>query len=257
MDVVTTLETTARILAVLAIIQSIEFLLLSRVTDDQGVWRWKDVGSELAGGSDVFEKLLGFFLAATPFKILNILRVIISVSVLFEPSALGLVFLFFFHLLTLLRWFGTFNGGSDAMNLLLLWTTGLGLFFPETLGAVCLWYISFQLCFSYFRAGLVKVRNLKWRSGQALGEFLNSPHYERTRISLCLARPGMARRLASWLIMIFEITYPIAVLNSSLAVSYIALGLIFHLLNVYFFGLNRFFFAWLGAYPALYYCSLR
>ena len=33
----------------------------------------------------------------------------------------------------------------------------------------------------------------------------------------------------------------------------VALG--FHLANVYAFGLNRFLFAWLAAYPALYYCS--
>jgi hypothetical protein len=31
-----------------------------------------------------------------------------------------------------------------------------------------------------------------------------------------------------------------------------AAGLVFHAGNAYVFGLNRFFFAWLAAYPAIY-----
>lgn len=57
---------------------------------------------------------------------------------------------------------------------------------------------------------------------------------------------------ASWTIILFEVTFPAAILNAHLSLVYMASGLAFHAGNAYVFGLNRFFFAWLAAYPAIY-----
>lgn len=249
MSAVDILSLVARSLGLLALLQSIEFFALRRTTSDQGVWRWRDLENELG-------KPFRFLLSAKAFEFLNLLRALVAIDVIFTAHAHSVVILFFLHVLTLLRWLGTYNGGSDYMNLLLLWLTSLGLMRQGTIASVCVYYMVFQLCLSYFKAGWIKLNNPNWRAGLALPAFLNSPIYESKDIIEKLTRLPILNRMMSWMIILYEVSFPLAILNRNFAAAYLLVGAFFHLGNAYIFGLNRFFFAWLAAYPALFYLDL-
>ena len=59
----------------------------------------------------------------------------------------------------------------------------------------------------------------------------------------------------SWLLLLFEIGFPVALVSPDLSIVVILIAIAFHVGNFYIFGLNRFVFAWLACYPALYFCS--
>ena len=241
----------SRGLAVLALIQAWEFLRLWRSISNDGVWRWPELQS-----SGLFPSTLSIFLSSRAFVILNLIRIPVSIFVFNTPNPIALTALLVMHVLTLLRWLGTFNGGSDYMNLLLLWATTLG-FLSDHLGKIAIWYMALNLCLSYFKAGFYKVRNHHWRNGNALSEFLGSPMYARSSLVDLSGRRPLLNRFGSWFVIAFELSFPIALIHTHLAMGYLIMGLGFHLLNAYFFGLNRFLFAWLSAYPALLHCASR
>ncbi|MEK6554885.1 MAG: HTTM domain-containing protein [Bdellovibrionota bacterium] len=257
MDAVITLQLMARICAVLAIIQAYEFLCLTPVTSDRGVWRWDDLKNEIAGKSGFLRGIFGCFLKSGNFRYFNIFRIMVAITVLLMPTPEAMALLLIIHILTLVRWLGSFNGGSDYMTSILLLFVSLGLFFPESMAAVALWYIAFQSTLSYFKAGFYKLKAQNWRSGTAAREFIISPIYERSQLLETLMKSPVFSRLSSWGIIFFEITFPVCLFHQNLAALYLAAGFLFHLLNAYVFGLNRFVFAWIATYPALYYCSFR
>ena len=238
------LEIIARLLGLLAVIQGAEFYLNRHRIE--GVWRWSDLEPELG-------RWLRPFL--NHFQILNFLRIAAGLAVLFFPLPAWVWFMFVLHVLTLLRWLGTYNGGSDYMNLLLLWTCALGLSIPQEMAQVCLYYVCFQLCFSYFRAGWIKIKNPRWRSGLALRAFVSSPVYARSVPTDFLVHRTWASRGGAWVVMLFELTFPVALLHPYTALGYMGAAFLFHLVNTYVFGLNRFLYAWAAAYPALYYAA--
>lgn len=137
-----------------------------------------------------------------------------------------------------IRWRGTFNGGSDAMTFQILLAWLVFSLFPQFEG-VCLLYVVLQLILSYGVAGWAKLINPEWRRGEALLTFLRDHGIEVSpRFTL----------VASWILIGFEIGFGFALV---MPWPFVAVGLLFHLTNTYVFGLNRFFFVWLAAYPAL------
>ncbi|MBX9766045.1 MAG: hypothetical protein K2X47_02130 [Bdellovibrionales bacterium] len=141
------------------------------------------------------------------------------------------------------------------MNLWVLMSTCLGLSTADPiLQKTALWIIAFQLTLSYFKAGFLKLRSAHWRTGDALSEFMSSPLYEaNTSIEKLKASP-IACRTGAWILILFECLFPLSFVDQRIAVSFLMLGICFHLATAYVFGLNRFVFAWISAYPALLYC---
>lgn len=246
MDSVLTLEWIARLTGVLAIIQGIEFIRMKPKV--LSVWKWRDLQSDLGF---IWKPIL----RDESFVAFNILRSLIGVAIIAFPCAILVWLLFAFHIATLLRWLGTFNGGSDYMSLLVLWTCALGLSQTTELGDVCLYYLTFQLCFSYFRAGWIKLKNPRWRNGTALPSFLGSPIYARSRLTDFVIEVPTAAKFLSWIVIVFEVSFPVALLHHNIALGFMCAAAVFHLCNAYIFGLNRFVFAWIAAYPALFYVS--
>ncbi len=243
MTAIATAQIMARLLALLALIQSLEYLKLG-----VGAWQWKDLEVGIDGP-------LRFLLADTNFFYLNILRLAVALRVLTAPQPEALLVLLILHVLTLLRWLGNFNGGSDYMNLLLLAFTTAALLWPQ-LANGCVWYMALQTALSYARAGWSKVQNRKWRDGEALPEFLHSALYTPSSRLQVVTSSKLRTRGLSWFIILFEFSFPLSLLNPPLALVYLTTGFFFHLVNGYVFGLNRFIFAWLAAYPSVYYFSL-
>jgi hypothetical protein len=189
-----------------------------------------------------------------------LLRVVAVVVLVVQGSSLALVlFLFISHVLMLLRWRGAFNGGSDFMTLIVL--TGMLIAQcmaqagdPELGWRAGLWYISLQTVTSYFMSGWVKLLQPQWRSGEALVVFLNGAIYGPLPGCHLLSRPLLARA-AAWAFIVWECCFPLAFIGPFPALFFCATAVVFHFLVFWFFGLNRFFWAWLATFPAILGCA--
>jgi hypothetical protein len=67
-----------------------------------------------------------------------------------------------------------------------------------------------------------------------------------------LSRAAIAA-IAGWLMLGFECGAPLALTGRTACLALLAFGAGFHVVNAVVFGLNRFLWTWLAAYPALLY----
>lgn len=164
----------------------------------------------------------------------------------------GLAGLAALSLVILRRFQGPYNGGSDRMGLLALWClTASQLLPPGRWREVAFGYLGAQLTLSYFVSGWVKVVNPDWRSGRALRQvFAFSAYPVSEGVRRWAERPRLLRAM-SWAVMGLELAFPLALVSRGSLVAALTLTAAFHLANACLFGLNRFFWTWLAAYPAL------
>lgn len=161
-------------------------------------------------------------------------------------------------LLMLHRFQGPYNGGSDRMSVLILWCL-LG----AEIAPIVIWqeavfgYLALQLTLSYFLSGKVKLMNPEWRSGQALCDVFAFSAYPVSEDLRQLAHKPRFLWALSWAVILFEIAFPLALLHPLLLGAALTLGACFHLANACLFGLNRFFWIWLAAYPSLLWLQSR
>ena len=242
------------LLAVSLLIQTLEYLRLRHALSPDGSWPWAVQREEIP--SATMRHLLDVLFSAPVLSAHLYLRLPLLFALATGGSHVVLsLLLFLSHLLILLRWRGAFNGGSDFMTLVVL--TGLlaGDLFALLGNAdrgwqVCAWYITIQVVTSYFIAGWVKLLQPSWRDGSALRIFLQEAVYGPLPVGHPLRQRGWAM-LASWSFIAWECSFPLALFNVHLAMLYCGIAVIFHALVFWFFGLNRFFWAWLAALPAV------
>ena len=234
----------SRLVALSIALQTLELLALRRAFSAEGVFATgpRETGVQaLFGEESRFMALLGLQLALASYLLLV------------GPSPLFLV-LFASYLLVVVRLAGPFNGGSDALSALSLLMLGIAAWDPLPGGVIrqgALAYLGVQLLFSYFVAGLAKLKEAGWRNGRALVHFASLPKYGVPRAAQALLAKPLVARGASWTILLFECSFPLAFLGERACLAYLACGACFHLLNAALFGLNRFFFAWIALYPIL------
>ncbi len=162
------------------------------------------------------------------------------------------------EILLLRRFQGPYNGGADRMGLLILIALALAHLAPdEKMRAVAFGYLGAQVVLSYFVSGFVKIVNPDWRSGRALRDvFLFSAYPAGENLRGWADRPALLKA-ASWAVMSFELLFPLSLASASALAAALALGALFHLANAGLFGLNRFFWIWLCAYPSLLWLQTR
>ena len=155
-------------------------------------------------------------------------------------------------LFILKRFQGPYNGGSDRMGLLIICCLCLAELSPNSQWQeVAMGYLAIQLLLSYFIAGWVKVVNPDWRTGRALQDvFLFSAYPVSERLRILAERPRLLW-VASWAVMLLELLFPFSVLTHATLIAALTLTALFHFANACLFGLNRFFWVWLAAYPSL------
>lgn len=178
-----------------------------------------------------------------------ILGALLAAGVAPLPVCLGLLAQ---ALAALRRFDGPYNGGSDRMSFLCLicLTAAHGL--PTQGGReLALAYLAAQLTLSYALAGWVKLVNPDWRSGVALCDVFRFSAYPVARNLRALADRPRLLAAAGWGVMLFEALFPLAFLHPGALAAALVCAAAFHLANAALFGLNRFFWAWLAAYPAL------
>lgn len=255
------------LIALASLLQSTELLALRETTSDHGIWRWKTLRQDFSFFPEPMIRVFDLLLGYSGFGGVLWTRWFLSTAVLalslasVEVPFVLLALLLITTVLVLLRWRGTFNGGSDFMTLVVLLALTAAQFDPdsEKLRRGALWYIAIQTCASYFISGVIKLRKKNWRTGKAVPGFLASSFYETPRLvkrALTDTPAGwLFSLLFSWATMIFECMFPLSLLNPLACGSAVAGAILFHLSVFFLFGLNRFLFAWMSAYPALYFCS--
>jgi uncharacterized membrane protein YphA (DoxX/SURF4 family) len=155
-------------------------------------------------------------------------------------------------LFILKRFQGPYNGGSDRMGLLILCCLTLAHFLPGLRWRECAFgYLALQLILSYFMAGWVKFCNPEWRDGRALQDVFRFSAYPVSESLREWADRPRLLRLMSWLVMLFELLFPLSLLTQPTLVLGLTLAVLFHFANACLFGLNRFFWIWMAAYPSL------
>jgi hypothetical protein len=181
----------------------------------------------------------------------------VALAALAWPHAAFFAFLALGAWLSAVRWRGTFNGGADTLTLIVLGSlaVGLGAAPGSALARGALWFVALQVVLSYFVAGIVKLRRAEWWRGRALARFLGESAYDVPQRWRAWSRYPALMGVGAWALMLFEVSFPLALRDPAWCRWYLLAAFAFHLLNFAVFGLNRFVWAWLAAYPALYVCS--
>ena len=242
------------------VIQTLEYLRMGKVTADEGLWSWPLQRADIPNSS--IRALLDVLFQPRVYQLHLLLRLLAAVLLAWQGASLPLIgFLFVGNLLILIRWRGAFNGGSDFMTLVVL----TGLLISQVVGALGnpelgwqagFWYIAIQAITSYFMSGAVKLLRPEWRNGSAMTIFLNGAIYGPLSATHPLRNKWLVM-MGSWGFVVWEILFPFSLLDPRLAAVFCAVAALFHFLVFWFFGLNRFFWAWLCSFPAIIWCSAQ
>ena len=237
MSLVTAFSFTTHLLCLALFLQAIEIYAVSRDFAFLKVWS--------------FEK------SKLNLKWISLAQIFLALAGFFMPSGLFFVSLFFTHLGICVRFRGTFNGGSDMMTFVVLTGVIVGTCLPnENAAQFGLIYIAIHLLYSYFKAGLVKALRPEWRNGRAISEFLRHSFYDDIRkFSEVLIKTRNLGQLLGICAVGFELSFPLVLFFPALIWAYLGCALAFHFLIFLAFGLNRFFWIWLSAWPAAVYFS--
>ena len=186
-------------------------------------------------------------------RLLFALRAALALLLLWGGAPLPALLALSLHSIWMLhRFAGPYNGGSDRMGLLVLYCLTLAHALPPGLGREAAFgYLALQVVLSYLISGQVKLVNSDWRLGKALRDvFAYSAYPVSEGLRGFAARPRLMW-VMSWAVVLFELAFPAALLHPDLLIAALLVALAFHLANACLFGLNRFVWAWLAAYPSL------
>jgi hypothetical protein len=189
------------------------------------------------------------------FALRGVLSLLLMVGFQTPWVSVGLLVL---GLCMLKRFQGPYNGGSDRMGLLILCGLCLAHLLPAMRWReVAFGYVALQLVLSYFIAGWVKIVNPDWRSGRALGDvFLFSAYPVSEAVRGWANKPRLLLAV-SWAVMLFELLFPFTLLMPATLIIGLVIAAGFHFVNACLFGLNRFFWVWLAAYPSIFWLQQR
>lgn len=258
-----TLLWTARLTALSVALQAAELLQIRGAFGETGSFPWSVLRRDFAHSPRWLRAVLDALLSYRPFVLVLLVQLTAALALPWLSSAGWSLLLLLTVLLVCLRFRGTYNGGSDSMTVVVLLGLTVSrlaaqLHASEAWVDAGLGYIAAQLTLSYFVAGLAKLRSKSWRAGEALSRLVQVRQYVVPAPWVELFRRPWASRVAGWLVIAFECAFPAALLlGDEVTLGLLALAASFHLAIAGIFGLNRFLWAWLSAYPALCYWSQR
>ena len=245
------------------LIGSVELIIIRAEFEDSGLFGWAVLRTlskfSLTVGADRVQRLISHRLFV---PLIAGGRASAALALIFLGDRLTLsaaCVLFIVAATVLLYWRSPVGlDGSDQMTLIIFIAVGIHkIFHGDVLVAkASLWFIAIQGCLSYFVAGVAKLISPVWRSGEAVRRIFSTRTYGASAVAHVLQRSdGVAVALA-WLVIIFECTFPLAlVLGKQGFVVFAALGVVFHLANAVVMGLNTFVWAFAASYPAILFCA--
>lgn len=247
---------TTRLLSLAIFIQSIEVFYLSRQTTFQKIFGYRNIKSDLQKGLPLPRHLIQILFADQTLSALALIQIALAFVSWWSPNGWPFLIIFLIHFIICIRFRGTFNGGSDMMTFVVLTGVLLSFFFhSKTEPAVSLdlgfIYITIHLLFSYFKAGFVKIKQPDWQQGKALAVFLQRSLLSDIRqLGIWLSTKPILGLILSWIVLVFELSVVALLFFPQLVLPYFILAFLFHFLVYISFGLNRFFWIWMSAWPA-------
>lgn len=149
--------------------------------------------------------------------------------------------------------------GAHQMNIVLLLALSIASIsgLSSRLSEVCWWFVAGELTVSYLIAGGTKIISPVWRKSYALNAIFATRTYGHQTIYHLLTQYAAVSKALCWLTLFFELGFPLAFLSLPLGAGFCLVGVVFHLFNAVFMGLNTFLFFFAAAYPAMLYCVFR
>jgi hypothetical protein len=247
------IELTAWLVAIATAVAALELLAVRRALGDGGVFAWSVLRRELAGASTPIRAIADAIFGTRATLVIIALQLAAAIALPFVDHAEWLALAC--TIAIAVRFRGTYNGGSDAMLVVVL----LGLAIARSgWPRAGLAYIAAQLVLSYAIAGLAKLGDPHWRRGDAFAILVALPAYGvPAQLAKLLARPAIGR-FGAFATLAFECGFPIALVlvrDERTTCIALAVGAAFHLGNAIVFGLDRFWWTWLAAYPALWFTA--
>lgn len=234
---------------VAVVVGTLELLVVRRAWSDLGIWRWSVLRREMSA--------LGVLLGQRSFTAVLLVRLAAGVALIAGAPAVGPLVAWITSLLVNLRFRGTYNGGSDHMLMIVLTAlviTSAGAHSEVLVKAAVVW-IGVQSILSYAIAGVAKLVHRSWRNGEAMRAFAGLRAYGAPALaSKALGNPAVAR-YAAWSVLLFECGFPAVLLGPRVAVVFIAMAAVFHMVNAGVLGLNRFLLTWAATWPAVWHVA--
>lgn len=209
--------------------------------------------TEILMGFAFAQQSIEHFKARSSERHVFIVRLLLAVLLIigFQTTWVA-VLLLLLGLEILHRFQGPYNGGADRMSLLILCCLCLVYISPSThWQEVAFGYLALQLVLSYFISGLVKVVNPDWRNGRALRDVFLFSAYPASESLRQWSKYPRLLFFMSWGVMLFELLFPISLFSSTSLSIALIIAASFHFTNACLFGLNRFFWIWVAAYPSI------
>jgi hypothetical protein len=259
MDQHSAISLVARLAAVGVIVACAEFIADPKPLQDQGLMSWK-VGQLRNGWLTASESPLDPVLRYPNVLAVVGLRMLLAAVILFAPTALlrSAWFVTPAALLNAVFILRTAYGHDGADQMAWIIFSGLAIInlvgtpFAET---VYLWFLALQACLAYVTTGLAKASASHWRNGSCLVGILGTSIYGHAGLAELLRRNPTFGRLLAPLLIVWQCSFPM-VLVAPAPVGFVILGIgvLFHLTNAYFMGLNTFVWSFLATYPAIIFC---
>ena len=249
----------AKIAAVGVLVACAEYIADPSQLQDQGLMSWK-VGrlrnTWLAANEALLDPVLRYpnVLAIISFRLLLAALIVfappalLSSAWIIAPAALlGGVFI-------LRNAYG--HDGADQMA----WIIFCGLTITNLVGTplaetAYLWFLALQACLAYATAGIAKASASQWRNGSCLIGILGTRIYGHAALTDFLRRKPTFVRLLAPLLIVWQCSFPIVLLAPvPVGLVILGIGVLFHLANAYFMGLNTFVWSFIATYPAIVFC---
>lgn len=135
------------------------------------------------------------------------------------------------------------SGGQQLMANVLFWCAFLAAR-DERLKAIGFWAIRLQLLLAYAATGLHKLTGAHWLDGTALGIAATDPAYGPAWIA---SFPTIAA-IATYAVLLFQLTFPIAVWFRATRLPWMAFGVLFHLATAIWMDIPEMGLAFIACY---------
>lgn len=245
----------------LAVVTSLEHLSTRDRFEDDGLLSWK-VSRLYVQTGKVLSPVMELVLQSPYFRCILAGRIVIAIAlvglaVFGHVSIPLLVLLFATNIALTYRLLGGLTG-TFQVSMVVLPALIVAVWFPE--GSVAqtaaIAFIAAQIVLSYFVAGISKLISREWRTGTALGSIFSTKMYGNRTVYRLLTKAPKLQIAGAWVVIGFESAFPIVLLGGeNVMFLVLGIGVLFHVFNAVFMGLNNFLIGFPATYPAIIYTN--
>ncbi len=137
------------------------------------------------------------------------------------------------------------SGGQQLIANMLFWNIFLCVGEQAQWRLVPFWIIRCQLLLAYLATAAHKSTGGLWLSGEAIGVVASDPHFG----GWVFLQGPLPARISTWLVWLFQCTFPLAVWSRHLRIPWMIAGIMFHLATAWLLGIPEMAFAFIACYP--------